>query len=394
VSTVPEHAVRLSVSDDLRRSRLTVFFRILLAIPHFIWLFLWGIGALVAAILLWFAALVRGTAPEGLHDFLAAYVRYTVHVLAYVTLAANPYPGFSGDEDYPVDVTLPGPTPQKRWKIALRLVLAVPVIVLTAALLPVAGGGGAGTGNESSGAEGAYQYGGALAAVAFFAWFASLVLGRTPHGLRNFAVYGLRYAAEVWAYVFVLTERYPNSNPVLPAEAGSPPERPIQIRVEDDLRRSRLTVFFRLLLTLPHIVWLALWTIAALLVGFVAWLIALLIGRVPSGLHGFLAAWLRYGTHVGAFLLLAANPFPGFTGAPGSYPVDLEIGPPAPQRRLVTFFRFFLAFPALVLESSLGALAALVAFFGWFASLATGRMPLGFANVLGWYFRYAGQTTG
>ena len=30
------HAVRLVVSDDLRRSRLTVFFRLLLVIPHFL----------------------------------------------------------------------------------------------------------------------------------------------------------------------------------------------------------------------------------------------------------------------------------------------------------------------------------------------------------------------
>lgn len=33
-----EHAVTLVVTDDLRRSRLTVFFRLLLGIPHFIWL--------------------------------------------------------------------------------------------------------------------------------------------------------------------------------------------------------------------------------------------------------------------------------------------------------------------------------------------------------------------
>lgn len=34
--------MRLTVTDDLRRSRLTVFFRLLLAIPHFIWWTLWA----------------------------------------------------------------------------------------------------------------------------------------------------------------------------------------------------------------------------------------------------------------------------------------------------------------------------------------------------------------
>jgi hypothetical protein len=38
---------------------------------------------------------------------------------------------------------------------------------------------------------------------------------------------------------------------------------PARITVDDDLRRSRLTVFFRLLLALPHIVWLYLWSFAA-----------------------------------------------------------------------------------------------------------------------------------
>ncbi len=36
------HPVRLVVTDDLRRSRLTVFFRWLLAIPHLLWLGLWS----------------------------------------------------------------------------------------------------------------------------------------------------------------------------------------------------------------------------------------------------------------------------------------------------------------------------------------------------------------
>jgi Domain of unknown function (DUF4389) len=391
VSVASDHAVQVAVRDDLARSRLTVFFRILLAIPHLIWLILWTIAAFFAAIAIWFATLVSGTPPVGLHGFLAAYVRYQMHVYAYLTLAANPYPGFTGEHgSYPIDVAIPGPERQSRWTVGFRIFLAIPALILTAALIPTPSAGRATRGEDGYETGG----GGVLAVVAFLGWFASLVTGRMPHGLRNFAVYGLRYNAETTSYLFLLTGRYPNSDPVLPAEAGTPPERPIRIRVEDDLRRSRLTVFFRLLLTLPHLVWLVLWSIAAFVAGFVAWLVALVIGRVPAGLHRFLAAWVRYGTHVYAYLSLAANPFPGFTGTAGTYPVDLEIDPPAPQRRLVTLFRFPLAIPALFLEGALSVLAFIAAFFGWFASLVTGRMPLGFRNVIAWYLRYAGQTTG
>jgi hypothetical protein len=37
-------------------------------------------------------------------------------------------------------------------------------------------------------------------------------------------------------------------------EAG-PPAHPIGLIVTDDLKRSRLTVFFRLLLVIPHLIW-------------------------------------------------------------------------------------------------------------------------------------------
>jgi Domain of unknown function (DUF4389) len=82
--------ITLAVDDDLRRSRLTVLFRLLLAIPHFLWLLLWTVGVFFAAIAGWFSALVLGRLPESLHRFLAAYVRYATHLGAYLSIAANP----------------------------------------------------------------------------------------------------------------------------------------------------------------------------------------------------------------------------------------------------------------------------------------------------------------
>ena len=44
------HPVRIVVTDDLVRSRLTVFFRAILAIPHYLWAFL--LGMVVALLVL------------------------------------------------------------------------------------------------------------------------------------------------------------------------------------------------------------------------------------------------------------------------------------------------------------------------------------------------------
>jgi hypothetical protein len=96
--------------------------------------------------------------------------------------------------------------------------------------------------------------------------------------------------------------------------------------------------------------------------------------------------------HAYAFLGLVANPFPGFLGRPRTYPVDLEVAGPERQHRLRTLFRVFLAVPALLVEAALSVLFVVVAALGWFAALATGRMPTGFRNVGAWALRYGART--
>jgi hypothetical protein len=381
---VAEHPVRLTVADDLQRSRLTVFFRLLLAIPHFLWWWGWSIAAVLTAIANWFVTLIRGRPPNGLYTFLTSYVRYTTHLFAYLSLAANPYPMFTGRPGYPVDLEFGESEPQRRWVTGFRLVLALPAFLL--AVVFQGGGFAAWFGDAQTTATWA---GGTLLAVAFLGWFVCVVLGRMPSGFRDLQAYGLRYLAEVAAYGLILTDRYPNVDPA--ATPGSGREHPVWLAIEDDLRRSRLTVFFRLFLLLPHLVWILLWSVAAFVAAFLAWIAALVDGRPPRALHRFLAAYVRYSTHIYAYGALTANPFPGFTGTAGSYPVDLRLPPPEPQRRLVTLFRFFLAFPALLVSGTLGGLIFIGAFLGWFVSLAFGRMPESLREAQAYAMRYSAQ---
>jgi hypothetical protein len=168
---------------------------------------------------------------------------------------------------------------------------------------------------------------------------------------------------------------------------------PIGLIVTDDLRRSRLTVFFRLLLAIPHFIWLALWGIAVELAVVIAWFAALFTGRVPGGLHNFIASYVRYSTRVRAYVLLLANPFPPFSSA-GSYPVDARIDPAGPQSRLTVFFRLLLAIPALLLVYVFQLVNNVVALLGWFYCLALGRMNEGLRNLSAWMLRYEIQAYG
>jgi hypothetical protein len=168
---------------------------------------------------------------------------------------------------------------------------------------------------------------------------------------------------------------------------------PIRLVVTDDLRRSRVTVFFRYLLALPHVVWLMLYGIAAYIVLFIAWIAALFTGRVPAGLHRFLAGFLRYSTRVNAYMYLVANQFPPF-GAGGEYSINLEVAGPEQQGRLGIFFRGLLVFPALALAGVLGYAMGLVAFGGWFYALGTGRMSEGLRDLGAYCLRFQQRTTG
>ncbi|MGA9284096.1 MAG: DUF4389 domain-containing protein [Solirubrobacteraceae bacterium] len=379
-----DRPVHLIVGDDLERSRASVFFRLILAIPHLIWLSLWGIAAALAVIANWFATLFAGQSPDALHNFLAAYVRYAIHVGAYLFLAAQPFPDFTGAPGYPVDVEIAPPQPQNRWKVAFRIVLAIPAFVIAGALT-----------SGSARTYGAnYSYGlASLAAV--FAWFAAMAQARMPRGLRDAIAYGLSYSAQVDAYLFLLTDRYPNSDPQT-AFAGLPVREtdPIRLEVGDELQRSKLTVFFRFILTIPHLIWLALWGVLVFFAAIANWLATLVNGQSPAGLHNFLAAYVRYQTHVYAYLFLIADPFPGFLGEPGSYPVEASIAEPRPQNPWKVAFRLILGIPVLLLDGAYGGLLFAVAFLGWFVCLATGQMPRGMRNAGALGLRYSVQAHG
>ena len=122
------------------------------------------------------------------------------------------------------------------------------------------------------------------------------------------------------------------------------------------------------------------------------WFVALAVGRVPRPLHRFLAAYVRYATHLGAYLYVIGRRFPGFTGREGSYEIDVRIVPPERQSRWKTLFRLFLVVPASFVASALGGVLLVVAVLGWWYALVRGRVPDGLRNLGASCLRYSAQT--
>jgi hypothetical protein len=77
------------------RNRLTVAFRIFLALPHVV--VLWGLGLawMFTTMIAWFSILFTGRYPVGLYRFAEGVLRWSTRVEAYMLLLHDAYPPFS-----------------------------------------------------------------------------------------------------------------------------------------------------------------------------------------------------------------------------------------------------------------------------------------------------------
>jgi hypothetical protein len=82
------------VKSDLNRWMPIV--KWLLAIPHYIVLFVLGIGAVLVWICAWVVSVVTGEYPRSLFDYVVGVGRWALRVEAYVALlVTDEYPPFS-----------------------------------------------------------------------------------------------------------------------------------------------------------------------------------------------------------------------------------------------------------------------------------------------------------
>jgi hypothetical protein len=171
-----------------QRSRLTSFFRMLLAIPVFFWVALYGIAAFFVWIAAWFAIVFTGKYPEGMYKFLADFITIEVTATSYQALLTEPYPPFTvgSKPDYPVRMYFAGPLPHySRAKTFFRGLLAIPIYIAryVASLM--------------------------LNVCAFAAWIMCVFTARLPRGLFDPMVLASSYIARSDGYLFLLTETYP-----------------------------------------------------------------------------------------------------------------------------------------------------------------------------------------
>jgi hypothetical protein len=182
------YPIAFRLAEQPAQRRVTVIFRLPLAIPHvLLWLAL-AVFSTVLAIISWPLALAIGRLPRPLHRFQAAVLGYVTRVAAYLCLADDrwPAPPWRDGAGGPVAVTVAPPLPLSRLRTLAVPLLAIPAMI-TAILFGVV----------------AWMLG-------VGAWFAIIAIGRLPRPIHDMLDLSLGFQARTLGYFpLLLTGVYP-----------------------------------------------------------------------------------------------------------------------------------------------------------------------------------------
>jgi hypothetical protein len=191
----------------------------------------------------------------------------------------------TAESTYPLVFDVEYPDRLSRWLIFVKWLLAVPHWIILYALMAVA------------------------QAITVIAWFAILFTGRYPKGMFVFVVGIYRWYYNVLAYAALLRDDYPPFS----LSAG---QYPLTFDVEYSERLSRLLIFFKWLLIIPHLIVLVLLGIVYWITLVIAWFAILFTARYPKGLFNFGVGLLRWGARINAYYMLMRDDYPPFSLAP------------------------------------------------------------------------------
>jgi hypothetical protein len=188
---ISDFPLQLELDAPLKVARWRPLVHWLLAIPQFLVLYVLTAVQGVVWLISFFAILFTGKLPEGLFGFHVMTMRYQWRVYSYLFFMREPYPEFA----FPMEGNDPGTEPARlsiqpaetlsRGMIFIKWLLAIPHYIVLLLLGIVV-----------------YVF-------IIIGFFAVLITGAWPAGMRNFIVGYMRWTMRVNAYVYLLTDRYP-----------------------------------------------------------------------------------------------------------------------------------------------------------------------------------------
>ena len=200
--------------------------------------------------------------------------------------------------------------------------------------------------------------------------------------------------------------------------AGGQAAYPVSFDVEPQLHgRNRLTVFFRFILAIPHLLlvggpgialgggvfWRREWQdgtrwwsldwgsgalgLAAFVMAVIAWFAIIFANQHPRGLWDFAHYFMRWRSRAVAYMALLRDDYPPFGDA--AYPVTYTATyPDAPRNKWSVGLRIIYIIPHVIVLFFLGIAWVVTAIIAWFAILFTGSYPEGLYEFAVGYLRW------
>lgn len=169
-------------------NRWTTFFRLILAIPWIIVAIFWELLAVFTHVFAWVAVVILGRYPEWLYRFNSGVVRFYIRAYAWIYLQTDVWPpfGLADDPSYPIRVNVaPRAAKQSRLKAFFRIILAIPMLIVSYAIN--------------------YVHLGA----ALLAWVTIVFRGYMPEGVHSMLTFVNGFYARLYGYIALLTDDYP-----------------------------------------------------------------------------------------------------------------------------------------------------------------------------------------
>jgi hypothetical protein len=155
--------------------------------------------------------------------------------------------------------------------------------------------------------------------------------------------------------------------------------------------RNRLTVAFRAILAIPHLIVAQVWGYLAQILAAVQWFIILFTGKRNEGIWNLQQSWLHYYARVIGYVDLLFDEYPAFGTETGSVPVRSAIEFEESAERLSSALRIIWMIPALIIAIFVGIASVVVLVISWFAIVITGKHPTGMWEFLLKSARYTFQ---
>ena len=158
---------------------------------------------------------------------------------------------------------------------------------------------------------------------------------------------------------------------------------PASLQINTPERIANWRPLVQWLLLIPHHVVLSVLGVVSGIVVLISWIVILFTGKLPAGLAGFQAMYLRYSAVVWAYAYFLTDQYPPFDfdtspADPGRTQTSVSFSPALEGRnRLTVLLRIITVIPAYIFNLIIVVIATVCIILGFFAVLFTGRWPDG-----------------